>query len=36
MGRPAVAVVLPADERDAVILELAEAGFDPIAIEHAA
>ncbi len=36
MGRPAVAVVLPADERDAVVLELAEAGFDPIAIEHAA
>ena len=36
MGRPAVAVVLAADERDSVVVELAEAGFDPIAIEHAA
>jgi pilus assembly protein CpaE len=35
VARPAVAVVLPPDERDAVVLELAHAGFDPIAIEGA-
>ena len=33
-GRPAIAVLLPAAEREPVIHELRKAGFDPITVDH--